>query len=101
MSEKEYMYLWTLKSLSTPQKIIQVAHAASQIGEKYHSNTYATLCEANDEEHLKSISEYLDEHSIAHSIFWEPDINSFTAIATAPLKGKARLPLRKFSTMQE
>jgi|ERR1035437_5029096 hypothetical protein len=95
----EYMYMFVDQRLSTPQKIIQVAHAAAKIGENYHGNTYATLCGAKDEDHLKAISEYLDTHGIDHHCFFEPDIGQYTAIATQPLKGEARYPLKKFSLL--
>lgn len=100
MSDTEFSYYFVRADLSVPQQIIQTAHAAAKIGEKYHGNTHATLCAAKDEKHLKSLSEYLDSHEIYHEIFWEPDINQFTAIATAPLRGLARKPLKKFSLMR-
>ena len=99
MLENQYMYLFVRADLSKPQQIIQTAHAAAKIGEKYHGDTFATLCEANDEDHLKGISEYLDKHDIDHYCFFEPDVSAYTAIATAPLWGAARRPMRKFQLM--
>lgn len=99
MTNNEYMYLFCREDLSPCQRVIQTAHAAALIGHKYHGDTYATLCGAKDEEHLKSIADYLDSNNIAFELFFEPDIQAFTAIATAPLRGTERLPLKKFKLM--
>lgn len=100
MEDNSYMYMFIRQDLSKPQQIIQTAHAAAKIGEKYHGDTYATLCGANDEDHLKVIADYLDEHLIDYHMFYEPDISAYTAIATEPLTGKDRHPLRKFKLLQ-
>lgn len=97
--DNEYMYLFARKDLQISQQIIQTAHASAKIGEAYHGDTYAVLCGADNEEHLHTIAEHLDSHGIAFHMFWEPDLSEYTAIATAPLKGGARSPLRKFKLM--
>jgi hypothetical protein len=64
-----------------------------------HDIPNAVLIGARTENALLDIQEYLEENDIKHEMFYEPDISAFTAIATYPLKGKERLPLRKFRTM--
>lgn len=96
-----FMYLFIREDLSHCQQIIQTAHAAAQIGEKYHGETYACLMSANDENHLLDISEFLHSKGIDHSLFFEPDINAHTAIATRPLTGEERSPLRRFETKKD
>ena len=93
-----YMYLFVRDDLSHAQQIVQAAHAAEMIGSKYQSAkaNHIVLCSAKDSEHLWSIAEFLDEHDIDLEMFYEPDIESHTAIATKPLRGDERLPLRKF-----
>ena len=98
--ENYYMYVFVKEDLSHPQQIVQAAHAAAKIGEKYHGDTYIVLCGAKNEEHLDAISQHLERHSIDHELFFEPDIDGYTTIATAPLKGNERQPLRKFKLLQ-
>jgi hypothetical protein len=55
------------------------------------------LCHADDDEHLMSIADYLDDNGIDFEMFQEPDMdNQYTAIATIPLRGREREPLRMF-----
>jgi hypothetical protein len=91
------MYLFIRDDLSHAQQIVQTAHAANEIGMKYPSeNNHIVLCSAKNEEHLVAIVECLDANDIDHCVFYEPDIESHTAIATRPLRGNERLPLSKF-----
>jgi hypothetical protein len=83
-----------------PQQIVQTAHAAAYIGERYHADTNIVLCGCPDEVKLKDIADYLASKSIEHECFYEPDIDAYTAIATQPLVGDLRKPLRKFRLMQ-
>lgn len=96
-----FMYLFIRDDLSHCQQIIQTAHAAAQIGEKYHGETYACLMSAKNEDHLLDISEYLHSKGIDHAMFFEPDINAHTAIATRPLVGDERAPLKRFEMMKD
>ena len=100
MSDK-YMYLFARKDLSPQQQIIQVSHAAHIIGKNQECDDVpnAVLIGADTEYDLIGIKEYLDYFDIAHEIFYEPDISQHTAIATYPLVGDERLPLRKFDLM--
>jgi hypothetical protein len=100
MPDAEYMYCFIREDLSAPQKIVQMSHAAAKIGERFHGDTSIVLCGAENEDSLQVIATYLDSHGIKHEIFWEPDLPAFTAIATEPLKGKARQPLKRFQLMK-
>jgi len=106
MSES-YIYLFTREDLSKQQQIIQTSHAThvmsyrvGMCNDRHDSiRANAVLIGAKSEEHLLEIKQYLDEKEIENEIFYEPDISAYTAIATYPLKGKDRIPLRKFNTM--
>ena len=98
--DTSYVYMWVRQDLSIPQQIVQASHAASIIGEKYHSNTSAVLCGADGVDHLDAIAEHLDRNNISYVMFYEPDISAHTAIATQPLVGKQRQPLKKFKLLQ-
>ena len=82
-------------------QIIQTAHAAHIIGQNQDCNSVpnAVLIGAKTEFDLMGIKEYLEYFETAHEIFYEPDISQHTAIATSPLVGEQRLPLRKFDLM--
>lgn len=93
-----YMYLFIREDLSHAQQIIQTSHAVDEIGKRYKSDdiNHMVLCSATDEDHLHDIVEWLELQSIDHHMFYEPDIESFTAIATKPLRGQERFPMKKF-----
>ena len=93
-----YMYLFTRSDLSHPQQIVQTAHAVDEIAMRHKSDgtNYMVLCDAISEEHLITIAEALDKHKIDYEMFFEPDIGQHTAIATQPLRGAERAPLKKF-----
>jgi hypothetical protein len=63
------------------------------------AETNAVLIGVNSETHLLEIKQYLDENEIENEIFYESDISAYTAIATYPLTGKERKPLKKFELM--
>jgi len=100
MSDK-YMYLFTRRDLSPQQQIIQTSHITHIIGKKQECDSVpnAVLIGAKNEGDLMAIKEYLEYFDIAHEIFYEPDISQHTAIATYPLQGEQRTPLRKFDLM--
>ena len=97
-----YMYLFVREDLSKPQQIVQTAHAVDELNKKipHPPGNFMVLCPADSEEELFKISEWLMHHEIRHSLFYEPDLESHTAIATEPLKGTTRKHLKKFQTMK-
>lgn len=98
-----YMYLFVREDLSKQQQIVQSAHAALEAGFRFErpdpDTTHLVLIGAKDEEHLMNIQLHLNESGIEYELFFEPDIDSHTAIATKPLKGEERKALRKFRLM--
>lgn len=95
-----YMYIFVRKDISIPQQIVQAAHAVDELNKKHlhEPGNYMVLCDAEDEASLLKVSEWLCHHDIKHEMFYEPDLNSYTAIATKPLRGAERQPLKKFKT---
>ena len=92
------MYLFCRNDISHAQQIVQTAHAVDELNKRipHDPGNYMVLCGADSEAELFGISSWLTERSIEHEMFYEPDIEAFTAIATAPLKGKDRHPMRRF-----
>ena len=95
------MYIFIREDLSHAQQIVQAAHAALEAGFVYDQpkdSTHIVLIGAKNEEELLKISQYLKNCSIDSQIFYEPDFDTgYTAIATKPLYGEERQPLKKYS----
>lgn len=103
MDKTPYMYLFIRQDLSPPQQIVQTAHAVDELNKWYKSGkdtNHMVLFPAKHEDDLRSISERLERLGIEHEMFYEPDISAYTAIATRPLIGDERVPLRKYRLMQ-
>lgn len=86
-----YIYTFIRKDLSTAQKIVQLGHATWEAGlvfEKPEVTASLVLLHANDESSLLGIAENLDAKGIEYVMFFEPDINSYTAICTRPVYTK-------------
>lgn len=99
-----YMYLFVREDLSKPQQIIQTAHAVDEMNKKLDVFTDRTnhmvLIGAKNDLELYEIAHYLHMNKVEHFLFYEPDIEGHTAIATKPLVGKQREVMRCFSTMK-
>lgn len=98
----EYIYLFTRQDLSPQQQIIQTAHAIHQVGcntENRVDPPNAVLIGIDSEKTLFEIKRYLDSNEIQSEIFYEPDIDSHTSIATYPITGKQRKLFQHFSLM--
>ena len=97
-----YMYLFVREDLSKPQQIVQTAHAVDEINKHLPQTTkgnYMVLCDVKSEKELLDVSMHLFEEGVNHHLFFEPDIDSYTAIATVPLKGSERKPMKRYNTM--
>ncbi len=98
------MYIFIREDLTTPQKIVQASHAALEAGfvyDKPPSSTHLVLLGAKNQEDLLSISNHLKKCNIDFQMFYEPDYDTgFTAIATRPLFGEERIPLKRYRLFQ-
>lgn len=100
--ETRYTYLFIRKDLSGPQRIVQAAHAAHEAGEHFGSHSHMALMGASDERELMKIAKHLDANGIRYRMFYEPDYDTgYTAIATEPLAGEQRKPLRRYSLLRD
>lgn len=101
MSDK-YIYLFIREDLSKPQQIIQTAHAVDGMNfwaEKEEKISNMVLFSLKNEEDLIKTSNKLMDEGISHELFYEPDISAYTAIATQPLVGNERKPMKRFRLM--
>lgn len=78
----------------------EVAHAAIASSYTFNinpSHPYLVVCSVRDETELDAAFNRLKEQGVPCCAYYEPDFcGAMTAVATAPLEGKARQPLRKF-----
>ena len=99
MHNTPYIYLFIREDLSIPQQIVQTAHAVDELGKRIDNSSktnHMVLFSVRDEYALSNIAEYLKEHKVLYEMFYEPDIEAFTAIATRPLIGNERSIMSKF-----
>lgn len=93
-----YLYAFVREDLSIPQQIIQTAHAVDELNKSFPHDwqNHMVLFSAKNEDELLKISQTLHSKDIHHELFFEPDINQHTAIATQPLRGDARSIMKKY-----
>ena len=96
----KYIYLFTRQDLSIPQQIIQTAHAVDEMNKLYSSDSdsanFMVLSGTENEISLIKIAKDLAMKGIEFHIFYEPDITSYSAIATIPLALDKRKKLQKY-----
>lgn len=97
-----YIYLFIREDLSRPQQIIQTAHAAYEVATRHRSHAVpnAVLIGVPNLAELLDVTAFLKNYGIEHEMFFEPDINQHTAIATYPLQGEQRAPLLDLDIMK-
>jgi hypothetical protein len=101
--EPSYTYLFIRQDLCLEQQIIQTAHAIHLVGLNQKDKNLipnAVLIGVRSDKDLIDICEYLEYNRVPFELFWESDIEQYTAIATYPLKGDQRKPFGKFNTLK-
>lgn len=94
-----YVYVITRRDLPDPHRTVQVAHAtlaAERVwGSPHHTHPHLVVCAVKDEQELAQVFNDLKDRGVPCCGYYEDDMNNaLTAIATAPLKGEERSPLR-------
>ena len=95
-----FIYMFIRKDLSSTQQIIQAAHAVDSLKREGTDTNYMCLFGVDSESELIDVAKYLFDCGIQHEMFFEPDIQSHTAIATMPLRGKVREKLKHFNLLK-
>jgi hypothetical protein len=94
-----YIYLFIREDLSIPQQIIQTAHAVDELNKNITPNEEIdnmVLFAVKGERSLENISKQLVKENISYSMFYEPDIDQYTSIATEPIYGEQREFFKQF-----
>ena len=93
INNRPYTYVFIRNDLSYAQQIVQASHATLEAGFKFEQPeeiSSIVLFPLNNEKDLFDKARYLREHGIEHEMFYEPDINQYTAIATRAMFGEER-----------
>lgn len=96
-----YVYVFVRQDIPLAQQLVQAGHAAFEAGLRFHSPdlpiSSLIALSAPDRKALLRAAHKLRHLGIAHHIFFEPDFEmGESALATEPLFGKARDPLRGY-----
>lgn len=84
-----YIYILARTDLDPAYLAVQAAHAAFEMGGIVGSKIYPklVLLAVYGEDMLVSWYDFLNEHNVQSTLFWEPDINAHTALCTEPIQG--------------
>lgn len=100
-----YTYVFVRKDLSPVTRIVQVAHAAFEMGRDLGRPTEETLdnlvvLEVADSKELLKIGEFLEYNKIRHHMFYEPDYDlGYTAVCSEPVKSDKKKLFNKFKLL--
>jgi hypothetical protein len=105
------VYVLVRRDLSFPQQAVQAAHAAIEAcraglipshRDGHLPHPHLVLCHVGSIQGLLRAAELLRRAGIRFQLFHEPDLGGApTALATEPLRGEARAPLRRFPLLKE
>lgn len=100
-TDVRYVYVLTRLDLPQPHLSVQVAHAAiaatQAFGEPHRTHPHLVVCAVADEPELDRAFNRLKELGVRCCAYYEDDMgHALTAVATAPLAGPDRKPLRRF-----
>lgn len=99
MSTNSKMYILVRQDLSSGYQLPQSIHAKDQFTHEYpdienrwytKSNTIVVLGVKN-EHALKAFAYLADSQGLKHSMFYEPDIDEYTALAIEPSEQTSKL----------
>lgn len=99
------MYILVRRDIPQPYASVQIAHAAIAAtlayGNPHRSHPHLVVCAVDNEKALAEEFNRLKDLGIACCGFYENDLhNQLTAVATAPLHGKERKPLRNYQLLR-
>lgn len=98
MPPSDYMYVFIRSDLPVAQQIVQAAHATFEVGTKLDDRPTPNfvLIGVDDEPSLHAIQTYLIDKGINCNMFFEPDINQHTALASQIVSGNQRRVFKKY-----
>lgn len=101
MTEPAYVYVLVRMDLPLPHLAVQAIHGAiaatNTFGEPNKTHPNLVLCRVDNEAALLTAFNRLKAADVRCCAWYEPDQgDTLCAVATAPLRGEQRKPLRRF-----
>lgn len=101
-----YVYVVSRADLPRNHQAVQIAHAAIaatfSYGEPKNTHPHLVLCTVKGETELTELFEDLKQKGTPVCAYREDDMDdAMTAIATGPLRGDERKPLRRLKLLKE
>lgn len=103
----ETAYVYVLSRLDLPHSVrsVQIAHAAiaaeRAYGEPKKTHPHLVVCAVANEQELADVFNRLKEQGVPCCAWYEDDLdNQLTAVATGPLRGAERNPVRYFKLLR-
>lgn len=91
---KYYTYVFVRMDIDRTQQTVQASHACIGAGTSFNNppDSSIVILQAENEEHLKSVSKTLNQSGVTSFIFYEPDFGpmGFTALATRAVSEEER-----------
>jgi len=106
---RHYVYIFVRQDIFPEYQLVQASHVALKLGwlirneeeMNYNPNElYFTVVGVKDLDGLRNVGIHLDERGIKWEWFFEPDINSSTAIATYPIPIRERGDLLQYKLLR-
>jgi hypothetical protein len=98
------MYIFVREDLPHTYQIVQAAHATHHAGIRFGKTdlpTHFVLIGVKNQEAMLAAARFLEFHQIEFEMFHETDNDTgYTAIATKPLVGEERKPMKRFQLMK-
>lgn len=102
---KPYVYAFIRRDISFAQQLVQVGHAALEVGRAhYRGEEIASfiVLEVPNLQSLEEAARFLSVKGIDHQMFFEPDFDmGHSAIATRPVSGDERKLFRRWPLWRE
>ncbi len=98
-AETQYVYAITHLDLPQPHRTVQVAHGIIAAGNAFPfpcHHPHLVVCAVPDEDALAGLFNRLKDAGVPCCAYYEDDrAEELTCVATGPLKGNQRQPLRR------
>jgi len=95
-----YAYTFIRRDIPIQHQLVQACHSALEAGSEFKQAgeiPHLVLLDANNEEHLEDIADFLKQHEIRFHKFYEPDNDmGYSSITTEPLTAERKKKLSNF-----
>lgn len=100
MAEVTYTYVLVRQDLPHNVQLVQVGHAAFTMGTQCKEHLNLIVLSVKDQIALMKAQVHLDMEGVNHHMFYEPDLDEYTAICTAPLSLEGKKLMRRYELVK-